>query len=169
MAENLALILRRAGRDGKIVLWGSNRTLSLEAGSLGAELRSRYGDDVVVLGSSFSSGLVSTSVSVPGGMVPRPAIQSMAAAPDNSYEHLFQQAGMAQFLLDLRQISNEHKSILQSPRLLRDSVVPYDVCTPESGFREVRLAAAFDAFIFIDRTSAATVMGQVPIQASNRC
>jgi erythromycin esterase-like protein len=160
MAETLDALVEHVGRDrAKFVLWAHNSHLgdarATEMGdhgelNVGQLVREKYGEAAVLVGFSTSTGTV-TAASAWGGPAERKQVRP---ALKGSYEALFHQAGVPNFLLVLRGNSNLTEA-LRAPRLERAIGVIY---LPQSErvshYFEARLPEQFDAIIHIDEARA---------------
>jgi erythromycin esterase-like protein len=157
--ERLAQHLdRRLGRS-KIVVWAHNshvgdarHTDMSRRGehNIGQLMRERHGTDTVSIGFTTCSGTV-TAASAWHGVPERKRV--LPARPD-SFEHLFHQAGVPEFFLNLR--SNRPRlSDAGNSRLERAIGVIYRPETERaSHYFYARLAEQFDGLVHIDVTRA---------------
>lgn len=161
MMETLELLLRRAGPNGKAVVWAHNThvgdyhaTDMLREGmvNLGGLARERYGaDEVALVGFGTYEGTVTAGPS--WGAPPR--VMTIPPARAGSWEDVFHEAsvktGRTTFWLPLR-----NEGALAEERGHRAVGVVYDPRFEEQGRNHVptRLAERYDAFAYVDRTSA---------------
>jgi erythromycin esterase len=156
MAENVAWLLDQAGPDAKIVLWAHNFHVSksfadskyfADSKPMGAYLRERYGDEMVVFGFSFYQGSFSTLDSLTAFPVELP--------PENSYEYNFHSAELPRFFLDLRGLPPDSPvtNWLLTPHPYRHIGARYDPSTPEDFFLSGILPNLFDVIIYFQDTS----------------
>jgi erythromycin esterase-like protein len=165
MVETLDLLVdyldeQRGEQASKIVVWAHNshlgdaRATQMGEGgevNVGQLVRENHPGDCVNIGFSTYSGTV-TAADDWG----EPA-QRMRVRPGmpGSYEELFHQAQVDQFLLDLRRAGGSAVDALRQPRLQRAIGVIYRPQTERlSHYFHARLAEQFDAMIHIDRTRA---------------
>jgi erythromycin esterase-like protein len=167
MARTLEAIVehqRRMGRAAKVVVWAHNThvgdaraTDALSAGqlSLGQLLRQAHGDDAVLVGFTTHDGTVTAAEA--WGQEPR--TRTLAPALAGSYAGLFQAAGAGDFLLVVR--GNDALSVpLARERLQRAVGVVYDARNErEAHYFGARLAAQFDAVVFLGATLAVRPLG----------
>jgi erythromycin esterase-like protein len=160
MAETLQALAshldRRLGRS-RVVVWEHNShvgdaraTESGAAGELnvGQLVRARWPSDSLLVGFTTHHGRV-TAASDWGEPAERKHVRPAIA---DSYEHLFHQAGVKQFLLPLGAGS---RCSLGGPRLERAIGVIYRPETERvSHWFHARLPAQFDVVIHLDETSA---------------
>ncbi len=162
MAETLeALVahLDRNGRQTKVVVWAHNSHLgdarATEMGesgelNLGQLVRERVERDAVLIGFSTYQGTV-TAASDWGDPGERKRVQP---GLPSSYEELFHETDLPQFLLPLRD-GGEAAGRLHEPRLQRAIGVIYRPETERwSHYFHARLADQFDALIHLDETRA---------------
>jgi erythromycin esterase-like protein len=160
MAETLdALVQHLGAKDAKIVVWAHNSHLgdarATEQGhggelNLGQLVRQRYGKEAVLVGFSTNTGTVTAASGWDGPAerkVLRPSIPG-------SYESVFHQTGMPNFLL-LFDKGQEVTSLLRQPRLERAIGVIY---LPQSErlshYFHAQLPDQFDAILHFDETRA---------------
>lgn len=153
--DHLAAHLDKQGNPSKIVVWAHNTHLGYVratdmgiAGELnvGQLVRDKYGDDTVLVGFTTYTGTV-TAASLWGGV---PELKQVRPALSDSYEALFHEVGLPQFLLNLRQ-ENQAVTGLEKPRLERAIGVIYQPETErKSHYFYARLPDQFDAVIHID-------------------
>ena len=162
MAETLdALVahLSAEGRAAKVAVWehnshlGDARATELGHGgewNVGQLVRERYGRESVLVGFTTHRGTVTaaTDWDAPAERKRvRPALQG-------SYEALFHDAGLARFLLNLRD-EGRARELLRQPRLERAIGVIYRPETERlSHYFHAQLAEQFDACIHLDATTA---------------
>ncbi len=162
MAETLDRLvahLDRQGRQTKVVVWEHNSHLgdaratdANKAGevNVGQLVRERYGRDAVLIGFTTYTGTV-TAVSNWGET---PQLKQVRPALKGSYEALFHQTGLPNFLLSLRQ-ENSAVAGLRQARLERAIGVIYRPETERaSHYFYARLPEQFDAVIHFDHTRA---------------
>jgi len=141
----------------KVVVWEHNSHLGdaratemRKAGELnvGQIVRERYGNEAVLIGFSTYTGTV-TAASNWGGSA---ELKQVRSALPESYEAVFHQTGIPQFLLILRG-DNSAIEALRKPRLERAIGVIYRPETERaSHYFQARLPEQFDALIHIDDT-----------------
>ena len=167
MAETLEALLGflEAGSDGrgKVVVWAHNSHLGdaraterSAAGelNLGQLVRQAHPRDCALVGFSTYTGTV-TAASDWNGPAERKVVRP--ALPD-SYETIFHDTGVPNFLLDLREASDAVRG-LEAPRLQRAIGVIYRPQTERlSHYLHVRLPAQFDAVLHYDTTRAVEPM-----------
>jgi erythromycin esterase-like protein len=161
MAETidaLAQHLRRQNLDPRIVVWEHNSHLgdarATEMGrqgefNVGQLVRERYGDDVRNIGFTTYEGTVTAADDWDGPAQRkkvRPALRG-------SYEALFHDAGLTNFLLPLR--GNATATVLEEPRLERAIGVIYRPETErQSHYFMASLPQQFDAVLHFDHSRA---------------
>jgi erythromycin esterase-like protein len=157
MLEQLVDHLDQRGTPSKVVVWEHNSHLGdaratdmgkLGEVSVGQLVRDRYGQDAVLIGFSTYTGTV-TAASDWGGTT---ELKQVRSALPGSYEALFHQIGIPQFLLLLRD-NNPAITSLREPRLERAIGVIYQPETERiSHYFYACLPDQFDAVIHIDDT-----------------
>ena len=156
LAEHLSTT---RGKQAKIVVWEHNSHVgdarATEIGRLGewnvGELsRQRYGDAAFLVGFSTYEGWVTAASEWDG---PAERKQVRPALP-GSYEEVFHQTGLGNFMLPLRPDSAARQALLEG-RLERAIGVLYLPRTErQSHYFSAQLPQQFDAVIHIDSTSA---------------
>jgi erythromycin esterase-like protein len=162
MADTLDALEAFHGRDGKppkIVVWAHNSHLgdarATEMGShgelnLGQLVRERHGGDAVLIGFSTYEGTV-TAASDWGMPAERKTVRP---GLDGSYEALFHESGLANFMLDLTPATKATAG-LGSPRLQRAIGVIYRPETERmSHYYRASLRRQFDVVLHYDKTRA---------------
>jgi len=168
----LASYLANKGQNAKIVVWEHNSHIGdaratevsmrgeLNVGQL---VRQLYGNMAVMIGFSTYTGTV-TAASDWGGPAERKRVRPALA---NSYEALFHDVGLANFLLILRagDLVNRKELIasLREPRLERAIGVIYRPETERlSHYFHARLPDQFDAILHFDETRAVEPLERTP-------
>ena len=156
--ENLLDHLNSQGLQGKVAVWEHNShlgdaraTYMADYGELnvGQLVRERYGNEAVLIGFTTYTGTV-TAASDWDGPAERKRVRP---ALPGSYEHLFHEVGLMDFMLDLH--DGELSQLLKTPQLERAIGVIYLPQTErQSHYFEARLAEQFDAVIHFDETHA---------------
>jgi erythromycin esterase-like protein len=158
MADTLDRVMGRLGPESKIVVWAHNSHLgdarATEMGrqnelNLGQLVRERYQGAVFSLGFTTYSGEVTAASNWD-----EPAQRKIVRCGlPNSFESLFHETGLGDFLLLLR--DGPIRSALPEPMLERAIGVIYRPETERaSHYFDARLPEQFDAVIHIDRTRA---------------
>jgi erythromycin esterase-like protein len=161
MMETLDSLLAHVGQPGqpsRAVVWAHNshlgdaRATDMSAGgelNLGQLVRERFGHDAWLVGFTTHTGTVTAARNWDDPAERRHVRPSMVG----SYERLFHEAGVEQFLLFLRE--GPARDALWAQRLERAIGVIY---RPESErhshYFRTRLPEQFDAVLHIDKTSA---------------
>lgn len=158
MMETLESLLKHGGTHSKAVVWAHNSHLGdaratemAAAGelNLGQLVRERFGDEAFLIGFTTHTGSVTAARNWDDPAERRHVRPSLPG----SYEHLFHETGIEQFLLLLR--DGPARQALGTERLERAIGVIY---RPESErmshYFRARLPQQFDAVFHIDRTSA---------------
>jgi erythromycin esterase-like protein len=120
--------------------------------NVGQLVRQRWGErDTRLIGFSTYGGTVTAADDWDG-----PARQMRVnEALRDSWEDVFHDVGIEQFVLDLRQARGEALDLLRQPRLQRAIGVIYRPQTERlSHYYHARLAEQFDAMIHLDQTRA---------------
>lgn len=162
MARTLEALVTHLDREGggtKVVVWAHNSHVGdARATSMGSEgelnvgqlVRERYGREAALVGFSTYTGTV-TAASDWGAPMERKRVRP---ALPGSYEALFHQAGLSNFLFPLRNDSKAAKA-LRGPQLERAIGVIYLPQTERiSHYFHARLPEQFDAVLHFDKTQA---------------
>ena len=159
MAETLGALVHHLGAKAKVVIWAHNSHLgdarATEMGqrgelNLGQLTREHYGKDVTLVGFTTYTGTV-TAASAWDGPAERKHVRP---ALPGSYEALFHQTGIPNFLLRLRN-SEESTSVLRQPRLERAIGVIYlPQSERASHYFHAQLSEQFDAVLHYGETRA---------------
>ncbi|MBG1241469.1 erythromycin esterase family protein [Nostoc sp. NZL] len=155
--DQLVAHFEQQGKPSKVVVWehnshlGDARATDMEVMgevNVGQLVRDRYGDDAVLIGFTTYTGTV-TAASNWGGTA---ELKLVRPALPGSYEALFHQTGVPQFLLLLKD-NNPAITGLREAQLERAIGVIYQPETERiSHYFYARLPDQFDAVIHIDDT-----------------
>jgi erythromycin esterase-like protein len=157
--DNLMTHLEQQGERPKAILWAHNSHLGdarvtdmsqRDEINVGELVRERHPDETVLVGFTTHSGTV-TAASDWGEPAERKRVRP---GRDDSYEDLFHEADIPNFLLTLRDHRHLHRQ-LASPLLERAIGVIYRPETERwSHYFHARLSEQFDAVIHFDRSRA---------------
>ncbi len=167
MAETLDHLLEQGGPDAKALVWAHNSHIgdarATEMGrvrgehNIGQLVRQRWGDEAALIGFGTHAGTVTAADDWDS---PRKQKRVLPSRSD-SYERLCHDSGVERFLLDLA--PGKHEALrrrLAEPRLERFIGVIYRPETERwSHYSEAVLPEQFDAFVWIDETSALEALG----------
>ncbi|KOP24489.1 erythromycin esterase [Hapalosiphon sp. MRB220] len=172
MAETLDQLVAHFDQQGgrtKVIVWAHNSHLGdaratdmVQAGELnvGQLVRERYGHDTVLIGFTTYTGTVTAATN----WDEPPQLKLVRPALPGSYEDIFHQIELSQFLLNLRD-QNSVIAVLQEPRLQRAIGVIYRPDTERaSHYFYTRLPNQFDAVIHIDDTRGVEPLDRVATQ-----
>ena len=165
MFETLCHLLEAHGADAKAVVWAHNSHIGdarhTEMGIVREELnigqlcRERFGEEVALVGFGTHTGTVAAASDWGGDM----EVKRVRPSHRDSYERLCHEAGVPAFLLDLRRDEALRRRLLE-PRLERFIGVVYRPDTERmSHYADASLPQQFDAFVWLDETSAVTPLG----------
>jgi erythromycin esterase len=149
MADNVKWILDH-NPGAKIVLWAHNTHVAgggLPQDMMGSTLRRAYGQQMVVFGLTFNRGSFH-AVQAGGGTV---RVVTVPVAPPGTLDAMLASAAVPMFALPLGTAPAWFSEQRQS-RLIGAT---YPDRQPYAHLRRLVPAAAFDALIFIDQTTAA--------------
>jgi erythromycin esterase-like protein len=162
MFETLKHLLEHGGPEAKAVVWAHNSHVG-HAGAtamgwqgefnIGELCRTAFGDAAVLVGFSTDRGTVAAADDWDEPMRIKKVVPSRA----DSYERLFRDAGLGRSFTDLRASGSGLREALAKPRLERAIGVIYRPDTElQSHYFEAVLPEQFDAFVWIEETTAVT-------------
>jgi protein-L-isoaspartate(D-aspartate) O-methyltransferase len=165
MFETLGHLLDARGLDAKAVVWAHNSHIGdarfTEMGALREELnigqlcRQRFGPQAALIGLGTHTGTVAAATDWDSPM----EVKQVRPSHRDSYERQCHDAAVPRFLLDLGTDEAVRRALLPQ-RLERFIGVIY---RPEtellSHYAEASLPQQFDAFVWLDETSAVTPLG----------
>ena len=156
MAENVKWILDE-NPSAKIVLWAHNGHIrkdndGFEYKSMGEYLDKIYGKQMIAIGFATGEGTY-TAVERDGKKYIGLDSSNIILSKENSYESIFTTADAKDFLLDLRNVSNdpEGSGWLLEKKFFRAVGA---LAMPKFQFTKINLTSHFDMIIFIRKTSA---------------
>jgi hypothetical protein len=148
MARMVGWILEQAPK-ARIVLWAHNGHVQRQLGSMGRFLEERFPGQMVVLGFGTGQGTY-RAVSTSGKGLTN---HGLASPPPDSFESVFQAAGLPRFILDLR------KAVPDSPEsgwlLERRRFRSIGAMEMSEQFSPLGIRDSFDGLVWIEKTSAA--------------
>ena len=154
----------------KCVVWAHNSHLgdarATEMGeggeiNVGQLVRERWPGQSISIGFSTYAGTV-TAASEWDGPAERKTVRP---GLDGSYEALFHEVGLPQFMLNVRHSSGAALRVLSEPRLQRAIGVIYLPQTERlSHYFRARLAEQFEVMIHIDQTRAVEPLERAPVE-----
>lgn len=169
MFDTLRNILDHAGPDKKAVVWAHNShigdarftDMGQERGELniGQLCRQEYGNGATLIGFGTDSGTVAAASEWDAPM----EIKTVRPSHPDSYEALCHLVGKERCLFDLRDPKHDAlRRALAEPRLERYIGVIYRPETERwSHYSYASLAEQYDAFVWLDRTTAVTPLPQL--------
>jgi len=164
MFETLQALLKAKGRDARAVVWAHNSHVgdarATEMGlvrdelNLGQLCRQAYGEQARLVGFGTHTGTVACASDWDGPM----QVKAVRPSLPESQERQSHNAGLSRFLLDLRAGQrNGVRRAVSDPRLERFIGVVYRPETERwSHYAECRLSEQFDAWVWLDETTAVT-------------
>jgi protein-L-isoaspartate(D-aspartate) O-methyltransferase len=170
MFETLCQLLDTKGPDAKAVVWAHNSHIGnaahTEMGQVRDELnigqlcKEKWGEQARLIGFGTHAGTVACATDWDEPMEVKEVRPSLAG----SYERLSHDAGVARFLLDMREGMNEAAvEGLMEPRLERFIGVIYRPETERwSHYAQAVLPSQFDAWVWFDETKAVTPLDGRP-------
>lgn len=167
MFETLAYLLQARGPGAKAVVWAHNSHLGDASATamgaageynLGQLCREAFDRDCVSIGFGTDRGRVAAADDW-GGEV---RFKQVLPSRRDSWEHIFQQAGLGRSLTDWRADPGLAEALAEI-RLERAIGVIYRPETERSShYFEARLSAQFDAFVWFEETGAVTPLAGAP-------
>lgn len=165
MFETLESLMNYGGRGSKAVVWAHNSHLGDASATemsargefnLGQLTREKYGDRVYSVGFGTDHGVVAAATDW-GGPV---EFKQIRPSHPKSYERLCHDAGVAAFLLPLRDHESRMTKLLYEPRLERAIGVIYRPETElHSHYFQASLPRQFDEYIWFDETTPVSPLG----------
>jgi erythromycin esterase-like protein len=165
MFETLGHLLEARGPQSRAVVWAHNSHIGdarfTDMGQVREELnvgqlcRERFGEEATLIGFGTHAGTVAAATDWDGDM----EVKRVRPSHRDSYERLCHDAEMPRFLLDLRGDQAVRSRLLDS-RLERFIGVIYRPETElASHYAAASLPQQFDAWIWLDQTSAVAPLG----------
>lgn len=162
MFETLSHVLKARGPASKAVVWAHNSHIGdarhtdmgrgREEVNIGQLCREAFGEEALLVGFGTHEGAVAAATDWDGEM----EIKQIRPSLPESYEHLFHQAGLGRFLLDMTKHAEVRRQ-LEKPRLERFIGVIYRPETERlSHYMYASLPRQFDAFVWFDKTTPVT-------------
>jgi erythromycin esterase len=166
MAENVAWLLEQDGPAGRIVLWAHNGHVMTEpgSGSMGANLRQQFGEDLVSVGFATYQGQFNAYNLDFSAFYTYDALP----APPDSLEYTLRGADLPQFILDLHRVADDPAAAawFGAPQPMRRVGAAYDASCPQSFFSLTELPLAHDVLIYFQQTTAADSLQRNPTRAN---
>ena len=174
MFETLEHVLAARGEHSKAVVWAHNSHIGNAAATemgiahgehnIGQLCRSRFGARAKLIGFGTDRGTVAA---VSEWDAP---IQIMKVRPSHrdSYERQCRDSGIRAFMLDLHEAHDDLRYELMAPRLERAIGVIYRPDSERlSHYFEATLPRQFDAYVWMDETSAVTPLPAAPTKGED--
>ena len=161
MAENTEWLSRRIGPEGRMVLWAHNGHVANSPGFQGSFLRETFGDDLVIVGFSHTTGrLTARNRLAEEGRCGRLTQHGLDTPATGSFEQFLSLAATPRFVLDLRNRDTEAPgaSWLRGSRPFRSIGACYDAARPEIWWSNTPLRGWYDVIIHFERTGPTTVL-----------
>jgi erythromycin esterase-like protein len=169
MAENIGWILQNEGPASRIMIWAHNGHIGVAddnegrgVPSMGTYLRRAWNADYRPIGFVFNQGSFQAA---PARPEQRPSLREWSVGPskEGSVDATFAKAGMPMFILDVRNAPDDPvREWLNTPHPTRIAGAVYDDQAEAQYYAPVALAKAYDAVIFIDRTTRARPLALPP-------
>ncbi|MEO8586658.1 MAG: erythromycin esterase family protein [Acidobacteriota bacterium] len=156
MAENAAWVLGASEPNARMALWAHNGHVSRDPDSpmgatMGADLATRFGKDLVIFGFAFDEG----SFQAVGNGALRNF--TVVPAPPGSIDAMLAATGIPLFALDLRGLPPDSPASrwLDSRRMTRSIGAMYDPAAAEKFFVRQIVPSSYDVLLFVAKTTAA--------------
>jgi protein-L-isoaspartate(D-aspartate) O-methyltransferase len=167
MFDTLSMLLRLHGPESRGVVWAHNSHLGDASATamgrrgehnVGQLVRQAHGDDARLIGFGTHTGTVAAAADWGEPM----EVMDVRPSHPRSYEHVCHETGVSNFLLHLRrQVQPAVRERLLTPRLERAIGVIYRPQTErQSHYFEASLPRQFDEWIWFERSSAVTPIGE---------
>jgi erythromycin esterase len=152
MAENVGWILDHSPKGSKVVLWAHNGHVGRTEGAMGQHLAKKYGREMVVVGFGCGEGTY-TAIRRGKGLT---SDNELKAPKEGSLEKAFRDAGLKNFVLDLRPAATEPDAKwLARPHQFRS----IGAMAMEEQFHPQVVPNQFDVLVYIDKTTASKCFG----------
>jgi|GEM_PF-291911 len=157
MAENIGWILEREGPASKMVVWAHNGHVSTsqdQGNGMGASLRRKLGDAMVVFGFSFNQG---SFQAIDGSPRARGLTDfSVGPAPEGSLDETLARTRYPIAAFDLRGAPvGPVGDWLAAPHKTRSIGALYSDSLSDAYFQKALVTQNYDAILFVEHTSAA--------------
>jgi protein-L-isoaspartate(D-aspartate) O-methyltransferase len=171
MFDTLTNLLQHHGDSSRGIVWAHNSHIGdaratdmskRDELNIGQLCRQEFGSDAYSIGFGTHCGTVAAASDWGGPMFTKDVRPSL----ERSYERLFHESGVSQFLLPLRRADSAevHKALLAS-RLERAIGVIYRPETElQSHYFQAVLSEQFDEYIWFDKTRAVTPLAAAELQ-----
>lgn len=146
MAENLSWIHDQQPPGSRIAVWAHNSHIRLDEDKMGRFLAARHPGRVVAIGLTTYQG---TYTAYSGA---RMETYTLFPGPPESIEQILHRTGQPLLALDLRRLDDvdDGSAPFRSPRYHRN----IGLFAADFGFYRATMAEAFDALLYVDRTTA---------------
>ena len=129
--------------------------------NLGQLCREELGNAAYSIGFGTNSGIVVAASDWDGPM----EIKKVCPALEKSYERIFHQTAVPNFMLNLRTATSSLLEVLSRPRLQRAIGVIYRPETElQSYYFQAELSRQFDEYIWLEETRALTPFGTIQLE-----
>jgi len=163
MAENVQWVLQR---EEKVVVWAHNAHVSLDSGKsmpMGAVLRRKLGDELVVFGLEFGSGRFRA---LPFPFWQQPAVQELSVEllDDESLPAMLARSGAELFALDLRTLPESDGVARWFSAWRPAHAIGAGFSPGASGYGPASQLASrqYDALLYVQQTTAARALPPGP-------
>ena len=154
------LLLERAGPTSRVVLWAHDLHVMTIPGSMGAHLRRRFGDELLVCAFAFHHGRFNArTIGQRPEEIGPPTPHRAPDPPKDSYEAALHSLGMPGFIVDLRDQSSRAPRRLQGPRLFRTLGSVYSEALASSLVLPIMLPRQSDILIYFDESTPSQYLG----------
>jgi erythromycin esterase len=164
MVDNIEYLMNRYGVDSKVVLFAHSDYLGNSGGSLGSQLKSKYGDQFKIIGFSFYNGEFSAaSINPEINWKGNPCIHEAELPPQDSYEAYLRESERSALMLNLRYPGNPTGSgWLDETKMMRFIGHTYDVTIPGQLFYPESLRDFYDIIFHVQSVNATKLLTILP-------
>ncbi|UCG85010.1 MAG: erythromycin esterase family protein [Gemmatimonadota bacterium] len=163
--ENVNWLIEHMLDGGKVIIWAHNGHVGnwyrpdrdTQAQMLGSRLKEQYGDDYYVIATEFYGGRFRAWEYCGGNYTAM--IEHVAAQPgDDTYTHLFHQAAIPLFYLDLSKVDYTlpETAWLMGPLKARDIGASYCAAEDSYYYSELSLPDKYDGIVHFETTNPTT-------------
>jgi erythromycin esterase len=167
MAENVAWLLERAGPDARMVLWAHDLHVMTIPGSMGAALRNRFHEELLVCAFAFHHGRFNAcTIGQRPEEIGPPTPQRAPDPPGDSYEAALHSLGVPSFIVDLRDPNRAVPRWLRGPRPFRTVGSTYSEALASSFSLPMRLPRQSDMLVYFDESTPSHYLGTNGVEST---
>jgi erythromycin esterase len=160
MAENVGWLLERAGPTAKMVLWAHDLHVMTIPGSMGADLRNRFHEELLVCAFAFHHGrFTACEIGQRPEEIGPPLPQHAPVPPEDSYEAALHELGIPGFIVDFRDQSSAFPGWLRGPRPFRTVGATYSEALAPDYFLPMVLPRQSDILVYFEESTPSHYLG----------